>query len=126
MPRQIYILLLALASADARALEQSQWMISGMGIDSCGSYMLALGDNKPGDAIMLSGKFYATKANAYAQWINGFITSVNLSRKSGQDQIQVDPNGVALWIKRYCEEHPDKDIVTGTSAFVLAHPPTAK
>ena len=127
MLRQICLALICLTSIAAHAIEPDEWVIRGIGNKSCGSYVISLADNKPSDAMIWEGKTYPTEANAYVQWIDGFITAINLvSRKPGTHQILVDSNGVALWIKNYCDAHPSEAIVDGVSAFVKAHPPNAK
>lgn len=110
----------------AFAIESNQWLVAGLGSDSCASYVLALSENRPTAAITYDGKTYYTTANAYTQWITGFVTAGNLAGKPGQGQIQVDVNGIALWVKQYCEANPSEAIVTGAGAFVRAHRPKAK
>jgi hypothetical protein len=105
----------------ASAIESNQWVITGIGADSCASYVLALSENRPTAAITMEGKTFYTTANAYTQWINGFLTAMNATGKPGQGQIQVDVNGIALWVKNYCEANPSESIVMGAGAFIRAH-----
>lgn len=116
-----FALSLLFTSTHVSAIESNQWVISGIGGDSCASYVLALSESRPTAAIIMEGKTFYTTANAYTQWINGFITATNLTREPGQGQIQVDVNGIALWIKNYCEANPSESIVMGAGAFIRAH-----
>ncbi|MBK6386195.1 MAG: hypothetical protein IPF71_04975 [Rhodoferax sp.] len=85
--------------------------------DSCASYVLALHENRPTAAIEMEGKTYYTMANAYTQWITGFVTAANMSGQPTR-QIKVDVNGIALWVKNYCDANPSENIVAAASAFV--------
>lgn len=114
-------ILILIISTSASAIEPNQWVITGIGGDSCASYVLALSENQPTAAITMEGKTFYTTANAYTQWINGFITAMNVTGKPGQNQIQVDVNGIALWVKNYCETNPSESIVMGVGAFIRAH-----
>ena len=120
--KHVLLALAAITSSSADALESQLWRVSGIGADSCASYVLALDDNRPSAAIVMEGKTYYTMANAYTQWINGFVTSANMSGPSTLSyQINVDINGVALWVKSYCAAHPSEPVVAAAGAFVRAH-----
>lgn len=125
---KIGVLLFALAGCvSAGAADTPQWVVMGLGNDSCASYILALDDNRPTAAIKMDGKTYYTAANAYTQWILGFVTAANMSGPQGlKNQIQVDVNGIALWVKKYCAAHPSDPIVSGAGAFVREHRSGAK
>jgi hypothetical protein len=122
------VIVVALAGCiSARAADTPQWVVTGLGNDSCASYVLALDDDRPTAAINMDGKDYYTAANAYTQWINGFVTAANMSGPQGfKYQIHVDVNGIALWVKNYCAAHPSDPIVSGAGAFVRTHRSSAK
>jgi hypothetical protein len=112
--------------------KQFQIETSGVGVESCASYTLALRDNRPTAAIKMDGKIYYTEANGFTQWIVGFVnaanwitTSTNISTKVGKrlqhTKMSVDVNGVALWVKNYCEANPSASISLGAVAYVNAH-----
>ncbi len=105
----------------AQTVGPDQQVVTGIGNDSCASYVLALAEDRPTAAIEMEGKTYYTAANAYTQWINGFVTATNLASKPGRGQILVDVNGIALWIKNFCDANPSERIVNGVVAFVRAH-----
>jgi len=119
------LLLLAAAlllSPLAEAAESPQWVVLGIGTDSCASYTLALDADRPTAAIKMDVKVYYTTANAYAQWLSGFVTAANMSGPEDlKYQINVDVNGVALWVKNYCVQYPSEPIVAAAGAFVRAH-----
>ena len=120
--KYVLLALAAITCSSAGAVESQQWRVSGLGTDSCASYVLALDDNRPTAGIEMQGKTYYTAANAYTQWINGFVTAANMSGPSALSrQINVDVNGIALWVKSYCAAHPSEPVAAGAGAFVRAH-----
>lgn len=99
----------------AEAVESDQYAVNGIGSDSCASFVLSLSDYQPTNAVVTGGKTYYTMANAYTQWLAGFITA-------GSDGAnRVDVNGIALWVKKYCEANPSEMLVFGAGAFIRAH-----
>ncbi|NBA95332.1 hypothetical protein [Pseudomonas sp. R5(2019)] len=106
--------LLLLCTA-AKAVEPPQYVVNGIGGDSCASFVLALSDYQPTNAIVTGGKTYYTMANAYTQWLSGFITA------GSQGANRVDVNGIALWVKKYCEANPSEILAFGAGAFIRAH-----
>lgn len=98
-----------------RAVEPIQYAVNGIGNDSCASFVLALSDYQATNAIVTGGKTYFTMANAYTQWLAGFITA------GSQGANRVDVNGIAMWVKKYCEANPSEMLVFGAGAFIRAH-----
>ncbi|MBF7144987.1 MULTISPECIES: hypothetical protein [Pseudomonas] len=108
-------ILLLLQGTAAEAMESGQYVVNGIGGDSCASFVLSLSDYQPTNAIVSGGKTYYTMANAYTQWLAGYITA------GSQGANRVDVNGMVLWIKKYCEDNPSESIVFGAGAFIRAH-----
>ena len=80
----------------------------------------------------MEGKNYFTEANAYTQWLVGFVNGVNwinstaiVSKDTGKrlklKDMSVDVNGVALWVKNYCDANPAQTIVEGVTAYINKH-----
>lgn len=114
--------IVALMSLSALAADDPLWVVSGIGVDSCASYTLALDADRPTAAIEMNGKLYYTAANAYTQWLNGFVTAANMAGPQDlKSQIKVDVNGLALWVRQYCVQHPSDSIVAAAGAFVRSH-----
>ena len=82
--------------AQAQTIGPNQWAIMGLGNDSCGTYTIALMEDPSISAVNMSGRTYFTMANAYTQWLSGFVSAINLTGKPGAGQITVDVNGIAL------------------------------
>ena len=101
-----------------------EFAIWGAGQDSCGSYVLALQKYRPMEMLSWQGENYSTPSHRYAQWISGYVSAVNRMRVDlGFSQIAYkgDINGMALWIKNYCDQHPAELIVSGVDNFVRAY-----
>ena len=125
--KAISVLMVAVVTcADAQAIGPNQWMIVGLGNDSCGSYTIALAEDPSISAVNRNGKIYFTMANAYAQWLNGFVTAINLTGKPGPGQITVDVNGIALWARNFCAANPAEPLNAAAGAFIRAYRPTTK
>ena len=123
--REVLLCIVGL-SHSSFAIEPYEKTVVGLGSDSCASFVLALTDNRPTDAMTMGGKTYFTTANAYTQWVTGFVTSANWSGRPGKGQMQIDVNGISLWVKNYCEQNPSQSIVFAASAFVQAHQPKSR
>jgi hypothetical protein len=105
----------SLASAERRTVNVT---VHGIGGDSCASYVLALNENRPSAAISMDGKNYYTEANAYTQWISGFVAAANYIGAPNRPQIDTDFNGIALSVKAFCERNPSDTIFSAASRFI--------
>ena len=85
-----------LICAAVEAGESAGYVVNGIGNDSCASFVLSLQDYQPTNAIVTGGKTYYTMANAYTQWLAGYITA------GSEGANRADVNGIALWVKKYC------------------------
>ncbi len=119
--RKYFVFLTLLVATAVCADPETGWYVLGRGSESCGSYSLALTADRPDQLMSWQGRQFPTTAYMYAQWITGFVTYANTTRKLPQ-QIVIDVNGVALWVKNYCDAHPDEQIVKAAIAYVNTHP----
>jgi hypothetical protein len=112
--------------------QNSEMRLSGVGVESCATYSLAIAESRPTSAIKMDGKTYFTEANAYTQWLVGFVSAVNwinsaaiVSNAAGSRQklrdMSMDVNGIALWVKNYCDANPAKTIYNGATAYINMH-----
>ena len=95
---------------------------TGLGGDSCANFILALKYDKPTLGILIRGKTYYTEANAYSQWLAGFLAASNWISASNSvkksREISVDFNGIALSKLKICEEDHAMPISIAASNFV--------
>lgn len=108
---------------------QPKMEISGMGVASCASYVLALNEARPTSAIKMGDKTYLTEAGAYTQWIVGFINAIRWTNESAEihskaggririGALSADVNAIALSVKKHCEENPDISIFRATTDYI--------
>jgi len=102
--------------------------ISGLGVNSCASYVLALNENRPTAGVSIDGKTYLTEAGGHTQWIVGFVnairwvtTSVDTysnGKKIKIRQLPADVNAIALSVKKICEAKPDIALAVAVIEYV--------
>jgi hypothetical protein len=128
----ITVALVASCHAWAESKPERQFMqeVSGVGSDSCASFILALNENRPTGGIRMDNKSYFTEAAAYSQWLLGFVNAINwvndttkgTANSSGQkisfSKIPIDINAVALSVKKICEAKPDMPLAVAAMQYV--------
>jgi hypothetical protein len=102
--------------------------ISGFGVDSCASYVLALNEDRPTAAVSISGKKYLTEAGGYTQWVTGFVNAIrwvntdvdiySKGKKIKIRQLPADVNAIALSVKKICETKPDIALAVAVMEYV--------
>jgi hypothetical protein len=102
--------------------------ISGLGVNSCASYVLALNENRPTAGVSIDGKTYLTEAGGHTQWVVGFVnairwvtTSVDTysnGKKIKIRQLPADVNAIALSVKIICEAKPDIALAVAVIEYV--------
>jgi hypothetical protein len=108
------------------------WYTIGIGsISSCGTFVKAEEAMTPGpegktQTMTWGGKTWVEMGEAYEEWLMGFVSAANLSRLDGTKQSMVDRDGIVLWVKRYCEAHPDESMVDAAGAFIARQQKKAK
>lgn len=91
--------------------------VSGLGTNSCGSYIAAINTRFIDQGMTYQGESFYPKSGVYAQWLAGFVSASNWA-KNPESQDQTDLNGLTLWVKNYCEAHPDMPIVKAAVDFI--------
>ncbi|MEI9404143.1 hypothetical protein [Mesorhizobium argentiipisi] len=112
-------LVLGLATVPCRAENASAFIYS-YGLESCGAYVAAYGNNHAGKAILRTAdgrKFFDESAN-FMNWVLGYLSAVNMMRAPGKQSIQLDNAAVDLWLRNWCNAHPTNSIFDGTLALV--------
>jgi hypothetical protein len=110
-----------LSSVSTVAYAQVTFVI-GMGLNSCSMYLSAVENHPPGMYRAIErqeGKFVDEHAR-YDDWLAGFVTASNwwAARTGTGNGISVDPPAIDVWVKRWCEQNPTKNVVEAASAFV--------
>ena len=118
------------ALADSKPERLFTKEVSGVGADSCASFILALNENRPTGGIRMDNNNYFTEAAAYSQWLLGFVNALNwvndttkgTTNSAGQkisfSKIPIEINAVALSVKKICETKPDLPLAIAAMQYV--------
>jgi hypothetical protein len=115
---------LTLACLSGPGLSQESGILSrGFGNDSCGKYLAATEGRGPSMSYTLQNPLgeFTDRSALYYQWIQGFLTGINITNWGKAPQMNVDMEGVDLWIRKYCRENPTDNITLAVKAFVREH-----
>ena len=108
-----------LTSTVGRA-EDKGTMVMGDGIESCGKFIAASTDNKPGSHKRMhvpTGR-YVNEVSRYQQWLMGFVSGLNSAYPDDMSkQIKGDLAGLDLWMRNWCSQHPVNTVFDGMIAF---------
>lgn len=118
--------------ADTALAKQNTMEVSGVGVESCATYVLALNESRPTAAIKMEGKTYFTDAAAYTQWVVGFVNAIRWVNSSGETyvdgkkvrlrQLTPDVNATALAVKKICENNPEIYLSQAVAEYVRTKP----
>ena len=102
-------------------------IVHGIGGKSCGDYLSAVSDHTPGTGMQIKqadGEYFDA-AFVQREWLAGFLTAMNVMWSEPAMQITADAAAIDVWIRKWCEQHPDSALVHAAAAFVreqfLAH-----
>jgi hypothetical protein len=100
--------------------QESGTLVLGAGLDSCGTFIAASTDVKPGSYKQInapSGR-YMSDLIRYQQWFMGFVSALNSAHPDDiSKQINVDIAGLDLWMRNWCNQHPVDKVFEGMVAF---------
>jgi hypothetical protein len=110
--------LLLLTAGVARA-EPGETLVMGSGQYSCGQFIAAIGDAPPGRFRgMNTAKGVIVSENArYQEWLAGFVSGFNASH-NGDQLTKIDPAGMDLWMRNWCNKHPTEMVFDGAVTFI--------
>lgn len=115
---------LLLGASASRASDDEQIAaIYGIGSESCGRFVAAATDNKPGAyrAMTRPEGSYVNDLQRYQQWMMGFVSAINSTRPNLDSQIKVDLAGMDLWLRNWCNQHPTDSVYHGLMIFTTKH-----
>jgi hypothetical protein len=90
------------------------------GSDSCGKYLAAVHGHAPGIGNVFNSPqrgHFSDDHHLYMAWLGGFFSAMNwlvLDRPNG---IQSDQSAIDVWIRKWCEQNPTKELFDAASAF---------
>ena len=120
------IIALCLALASSASATEGWTSFGNSPTDPCGKFLAA---RRPdyGLKTKIDGTEFVDQSTVYREWIEGFISGVNLihgslrSMHSMPKDITVDYESTELWIANYCQTHPAERLVDAVVAFIVAH-----
>ena len=106
--RSLAIVLSALMVGPVEAqIQRTPFLVAGVGLAPCEAWTEAR---------------QGRTANAYEQWVMGFVSGVSAVSEGMSPLFRVDVGTVEGWVDSYCRDHPQDRIATAAAAFVTAHP----
>jgi len=94
--------------------------VHGIGGKSCGDYLSAVSNHAPGTGMLIKhadGEYFDA-AFVQREWLAGFMTAMNMMWSEPTMQITADAAAVDVWIRQWCEQHPNSALVHAAAAFV--------
>jgi hypothetical protein len=94
----------------------------GAGNNSCGKLIGAIADDLPGQYRSINtatGVFFGDHVG-YLQWLMGFVSGFNVAHAGDIEQqvTKIDPAGMDLWMRNWCNQHPTQTVWDGAYAFI--------
>jgi hypothetical protein len=95
-------------------------IVYGIGGKSCGVYLSAVSDHAPGTGMQIkqADGDYFDAAFVQREWLAGFMTAMNMMWSEPAMQITADAAAIDVWIRKWCEQHPNSALVHAAAAFV--------
>jgi hypothetical protein len=121
--KSFLILAMALLTADAHA-ETGQTFVIGAGNESsCGKFIAAISDLPPGkyrEVNGAKGSIFVSENKAYQEWLMGFVSGFNAAHAGDLEQqiTKIDPAGLDLWMRNWCNKYPTYSVFDGASKFI--------
>jgi hypothetical protein len=123
---QSLILGLLLLMAGVAHAEPGETFVIGSGHDSCGMFIAAIGNDKPGryrETNRATGVF-VSENRAYQEWLEGFVSGFNAAQvahrgKLEQQVTKIDLAGMDLWVRNWCNKHPTETVFHGAETFII-------
>jgi len=103
------------------AVAQAEIFVLGQGTASCGQFIATIGNRPPG--MMRSrrapdGDLLVSENAVYLAWLLGFVSGVNATAEEQQQIRQVDPAGLDLWMRNWCNKHPTQPVGEAVQLFL--------
>lgn len=91
----------------------------GKGNESCGTFLTVLSKSPINEGVEFKGESYASESLLYSEWLLSFVTAFNMLNSQQKNIANADYNGVTLWAKNWCEDHPMKNLGNAAWALVI-------
>ena len=94
----------------------------GAGNKSCGELIGAIGDDPPGKyrSTNTTTGVFVSEHGRYLEWLMGFVSGFNVAHAGDIEQqvTKIDPAGMDLWMRNWCNQHPTQKFFEGAWFFI--------
>lgn len=114
------VIAMLILSYAATAEAQGRYYVYDLGTHSCGQYLAAVHGNPPGKGKVLNdpqGQF-SDEHRRYMAWLDGFFSATNMWITHEPNGIRSDQSAIDVWIRKWCEQNPTKQLIDAAWAFV--------
>ena len=102
--------------------EPGDVFVLGYGTSSCGELIAGLGDLPPGKFRKQNtgNGGFVSQNKAHQEWLMGFVSGFNSAHDANPEQqvTKIDPAGLDLWMRNWCNKHPMQSIFDGAAALI--------
>jgi hypothetical protein len=110
---------IAVLSLSTASYGQDRKFIHSWGNHSCGKYLAAVQGHAPGTGKGFNDRWqgqFSDDHTLYMAWLGGFFSAMNFLI-SEPNQIQGDNAAIDVWIRKWCEQNPTKQLIDAAWAF---------
>lgn len=97
--------------------------VLGVGNESCGTFLSVLPNSNEYEAIKYEGKDYSPdsimKSHMYSEWLHAYVTAFNWYNNQRENIRIPDEDGMRLWVKNWCEDHPLETVFEAAHALIV-------
>lgn len=98
---------------------QDGFYASGLGVSSCGQFVMAMEKHRPTMLMTRSdGESFHTRAAAYREWTQGFLAAYSAMEPADRRRLPAEINGVMVWLREYCIKYPTVSFAWAVHAYV--------
>ncbi len=104
------------------AVAHAEIIVLGQGTASCGQFIATIGNRAPGMSRSRrtpDGDLLVSENTVYLAWLLGFVSGVNATSEEQQQVRQLDPAGLDLWMRNWCNKHPMQPVGEAVQLFLI-------
>jgi hypothetical protein len=117
----VAVVIAALTLTTASYGQDRKFTIHSWGNNSCGKYLAAVHGHAPGAGKGFNDRWqgqFSDDHTLYMAWLGGFFSAMNVYVLDQPNEIQSDNAAIDVWIRKWCEQNPTKQLIDAASAFV--------
>jgi hypothetical protein len=99
-----------------------RFVIGAGNYNSCGKFIATIGDVPLGKyrTMNTATGVFVSESERYQEWLLGFVSGFNYSHAGQLEQqvTKIDPAGMDLWMRNWCNQHPTQTVSDGAETFI--------